>query len=348
MLNQLEQLWQIPVNLSARGQRWADLWWGLNRLRVRRGTVQHYVGEYAGAAIRVVTVGRTKHALPFCEDVLGDLKFAGRTQRSSLSTPHDLGRLTGDLVVTEIHPRQADAFRKANWLVFPGWVRWRADLRQAATQPPRSLKSDLNKVQTYGYECKRSFQSRDWQEFWCTMVEPYAAARFAEWAWVPSWALRRIFEHFGALHFVYRGRRRVAGFAALCARGRGWFPVLGVLPEPELRQQGIVAAIYRFTFDWARDQGLTSIDLGRSEAFLNDGIGQYKRKWGLEPVVDPMSHLLSVKVGPVVEAAFAEEPLRVLTLSGLETYAGQRDRLSLRQNAGIDAGIRSNARGQPL
>ena len=325
MLNQLEQLWQIPVNLSGRGQLWADLWWGLNRLRIRRGTVEHYVGEFAGSAVRITTIGRTKHALPFCEDMLGELEFVGRTDRSDSSTPHDLGRLSGDLVVTEIHPRQADAFRDSNWLVLPGWVRWRGDLRRVATQPPRSLKSDLNKVQAHGYECKQSLESRDWQEFWHTMVEPYAVSRFAEWAWVPSWALRRIFEHFGVLHFVYHDRRRVAGFAALCSGRRGWFPVLGILPEPELRRQGIVAAIYRFTFDWARDQGLTSIDLGRSEAFVNDGLGQYKRKWGLEPIADPMSHLLSLRIGPAVAAAFKEEPVRVLTRSGLRIYAGESD-----------------------
>ena len=325
MLDQLEQLWQIPVNLSARGERWADLWWALNRLRFRRRVLEKHVGEYSGSAVSVVTVGRTKHALPFCEDVLGELRFAGRAEPNNSSTPLDLGQLAADLVVAEIQPRQADAFRDAGWIILPGWIRWRADLPQAATQMSRSLKSDLNKVQAYGYECKRGFQREDWHEFWQTMVEPYTVERFAEWAWVPAWMLRRVFEQFGVLHFVYRDRRRVAGFAALCAHERGWFPVLGILPEPELRRQGIVAAIYRFTFDWARDQGLTSIDLGRSEAFLSDGVGQYKKKWGLEPMADPMSHLLALRVGPGAAAAFKDEPLRVLTRSGLQVYAGNRD-----------------------
>jgi hypothetical protein len=320
LLTQLEQLWQIPAILCARGSRWANLWWALQGLRFRRGAVRIYAGEYAGSAVRVVTAGRTKHALRFCEDVLGALELTRDGGRVSLSRPIELDALPGDLIVAEIHPRHAAAFRDAGWILVPGWIRWRADLRERSAKLPRSVKSDLNKADAHGYEYARSLDRGDWDDFWRAMVEPYVLERFAEWAWVPPRIFRRVFERFGVLHFVYQGGRRVAGFAALCSRERGWFPVLGVLPEPELRRQGVVAAIYKFTFEWARARGLRYVDLGRSEAFLNDGVGQYKQKWGLEPVADPMGHLLCMKVGPAVEAAFREEPVRALTRTGFASF----------------------------
>ena len=40
-------------------------------------------------------------------------------------------------------------------------------------------------------------------------------------------------------------------------------------------------ATYALGFEWARRQGCTRVDMGRTSPFLHDGVQQYKRKWGL-------------------------------------------------------------------
>jgi hypothetical protein len=323
LLSQLEQLWHIPVNLSANGPSWARCWRSVTSLLRRTGRIRHYAGSCDGAPIRVVTVGRTVHSLQFCEDVVDELACVETTQRASLRGPEGLREIDADLIAAEIHPRWARAFREAGWVVVCGWLRWRADLDQIPVRPPRSAKSDLNKIAAHRYELQRGRGRQDWRQFWDLMVDPYADARFNEWAWTPSWALRRVIERFGVLHFVVQDQRRLAGFAALTHKGRAWFPVLGAVSDPQLLHHGIFAAVYKFTFDWARAENLKYVDLGRSEAFVGDGVGRYKEKWGLRPTPDLMSYAIAVRAGPAVRDAFARQPVRVLGDDGLELFAGE-------------------------
>jgi hypothetical protein len=322
LLSQLEQLWHIPVNLSRRGASWAACWrlatWALRGA----GRVRAYAGSCDGAPIRVVTIGRTSHSLQFCEDVVGKLDLVEARGRVSLRRPDGLRDIDADLVAAEIHPRYARAFSEAGWIVVCGWLRWCGDLDQMPVKFPRSVKSDLNKVAAHRYVLQRGGGRQDWRQFWNSMVDPYADTRFKEWAWTPSWILRRVLEQFGALHFVVRDQQRLAGFAALTRAGRAWFPVLGALPDPRLRADGIFAAVYKFTFDWARAENLRYVDLGRSEAFGRDGVGKYKEKWGLRPVPDLMSHRIAIRASHAVRGAFFRQPVRVLADDRLELFVG--------------------------
>jgi hypothetical protein len=63
--------------------------------------------------------------------------------------------------------------------------------------------------------------------------------------------------------------------------------------------------------------------MGRTSPFLHDGVQQYKRKWGLEPVRDPLAHLAAVWAGSeAARLGFAREPVLVEHETGLWLYAG--------------------------
>ncbi len=82
-------------------------------------------------------------------------------------------------------------------------------------------------------------------------------------------------------------------------------------------------AAYALAFEWARGEGCVTVDMGRTSPFLHDGIQQYKRKWGLDPVPDPLAHLVAIRVGSdAARLAFAREPVLIEREAGLWLYAG--------------------------
>ncbi len=52
----------------------------------------------------------------------------------------------------------------------------------------------------------------------------------------------------------------------------------------EYTQNGVIGAIYHFCFEYLRQKGCDTVNLGRSRSFLNDGVLKYKRKWGMKVV----------------------------------------------------------------
>jgi hypothetical protein len=91
-----------------------------------------------------------------------------------------------------------------------------------------------------------------------------------------------------------------------------------------LLQQGAGFATFALTFEWARAQGYRRIDAGRTPAFLNDGLHQFKRRWGLVPATDPLAHVAAVRVNSLaIRQAFALEPVLIQERLGLRRYAGE-------------------------
>jgi hypothetical protein len=227
-----------------------------------------------------------------------------------------------DLVLAEIHRWMAPRFRRAGWIIIPTDVRWHGELAHLPPQPPTtSLKSDLAKVRKFGYAIEQASTPADWTEFYDAMVLPQARARFGEDAWIPSERLRRELSARGALHFIRRDGARVAGICSVRTGRALWLPVMGMCQrDPGLLREGVYSAVLALVFEWAGEQGCTHVDAGRTSVFTNDGVQHFKRKWGLEPVADPLTHLIAARVGPGARAAFARQPVLIETERGIETY----------------------------
>ncbi|MFN2433324.1 MAG: GNAT family N-acetyltransferase [Gemmatimonadota bacterium] len=252
------------------------------------------------------------HRMPAAEAGLRD---GGATERPA------------DLVAIDVHRWMAAAFRRKGWLLVPSAVRWVGELsRLPPTQKSHSLREDLRASRLAGYSLEEGSSDGDWREFFEGMVLPHARRRFERRAWLASPRLRRDLAARARLLFVRHEGRRVAGE---CVVARGpvlWSPLLGIRDgDPELLRRGAVAALYGLVFVWARENGFRTVDQGRTSPFLRDGLVRYKRKWGLDPIADPLAHLVALRVNPRSEplaAAFAREPLLVESGRALEPFAG--------------------------
>lgn len=290
------------------------------------GKVHRWMIDAAGGAVEVVGIGREKLIAPICARLFGELPPPQREARRSVLGPGDLAKTDADLVVAEVHRWMAPRFQRSGWLLVPGTVRWEGELDAVPpTQPSKSLRDDLRKVRNHGFTIEHTTAPDDWDEFYTTMVQPQALARHGESAWLPSLHLMRTFARAGTLHLISQSGRRVAG---VCSIGHGaalWLPVSGVRHGDRLLlQQGALVAALALTFEWARSQGYRRLDLGRTGPFVNDGIQNHKRKWGLLPVPDPLAHVAAVLVRSAsARKAFSREPVLVEGGPGLRVYAGE-------------------------
>ncbi|MBA3346494.1 MAG: GNAT family N-acetyltransferase [Gemmatimonadales bacterium] len=278
-----------------------------------------------GGPLSVITRGRDKLIEPLRSRLLGPAAATEPEESRGLWNYKAPARSGADLILAEVHRWLAPQYRKAGWLIVPDAVRWKGAMKRLPpAEPSGSLLDDLRKVRQGRYTMEHTTEQRDWDEFFATMVEPNAQARFGQQAWTPSRALSDGLARVGVLHLVLRDGARVAGACSVRHGDTLWLPLTGISRgDPILLRQGAGVAAVSLTFEWARAQGCRVVDLGRTSPFLRDGIQQYKRKWGFEPVPDPLSHLVAVWIGSeAARQAFARQPVLVETGVGLEVYAG--------------------------
>ena len=324
----LEERFLVPAYSSARAPLWIAAHQALSIPLQLRGTLRHYGVQLDGRELRVVGIGRRKRFQPLLSRLFGQVRELDSTGTRSVWSPDALERIEADLVMAEVSRIVAPRFRNAGWVLMPDSVRWAGD---TATLPPpvpcHSLKEDYRKLRRYEYTLTQTTDWRLWEEFYETMLVPQALGRFGEAAWLPSRHFIAELAARGVLHMLSQNGRWVA---AICSVRHGdtlWLPLSGVLNgDSLLLRQGVSVAVFSNIFRWAREQGAIRIDAGRTTPFLNDGIPRSKSKWGLQPVLDPLSHLLALRFDPgsPICAGFAAHTIMVETAEGLKPYGGEQ------------------------
>jgi hypothetical protein len=290
------------------------------------GQAQRRSVQPADVRIDLLCIGRDKLIDPLCTRLFGELPPPRLEGRHLTLGPGGLTHSKAHMVVAEVHRWMAPSFRRTGWLTVPSSVRWHGDV---ATVPPlepsRSLLANLAKVRRHGFSLMQTTRPKDWADFYETMVQPQAVARHGSRVWLPSPSFRHAIAQRGILHLVVENGVRVAGACTVAHGDTLWFPLLGVRGgDPQLLQRGASVAALALPVEWARTQGYRRLDLGRTGPFVNDGLQQYKRKWGLVPVPDPLSRLMAVWLGSdAARQAFRLEPVLVEDESGLRAYHGE-------------------------
>jgi hypothetical protein len=290
------------------------------------GTAERRVIVSAGETIRVLTVGRRKLLDPFLTELFGPLPASTGEGRRRNWSPTHLREDAADLLVAEVHRWMVPRFRSDGWVIVPRTVRWHGDLATVPpSRPSKSLQANLAKLRKQNFSLVQGTGAEDWDEFYSTMVEPQTRARHGATAWVPSQSFLGALAKRGVLHFIVDGSVRVAGICSIAHGDTVWFPLMGLRQgNPELFQRGASVAAIALPIEWARDNDFRRVDLGRTGSFVNDGLQQYKRKWGFYPVPDPLSLVVAVRAQSLAaRQAFARQPVLAETEEGLETYTGE-------------------------
>lgn len=322
ILASVEERFLVPSYASRLAEAWIAAHGALALPFHVRGEVRRSVVATPAGSLRVLELGRKKHLTPFRQRLLGPVTQEHDDGTLTLLSPAAIETVSADLTLVEIHRWMASRFRRAGWVVVPADVRWRGNLSELPPRRPTvSLKSDLAKVRRYGYTLEHGAGAADWEEFYDGMVVPQARVRFGDDVWIPSERLRRVLSERGRLHFVRRDGVRVAGMCSVRTGESLWLPLMGLRQgDQALLREGAYSAVFSLIFAWARAEGCLRVDMGRTSAFVHDGVQHFKRKWGLHPVADPLSRLIALRAAPSVRPMLERQPVLIETSGGLVTY----------------------------
>lgn len=179
--------------------------------------------------------------------------------------------------------RTEESIPEQRLFCLPCWVQGEMALSETAVAPDaETVRSDIRLIKRNALEYRvvREPALFDW--FYRSMYLPYMATTYPGRAFLMSYDDMREQQPRSELLLIRKNGTDVAG--QILVRGGGgeahaWS--LGVLSgDQSLVKAGVLAALYYFAPRYLASQGYRALDVGLSRPFLNDGVLQYKRKWG--------------------------------------------------------------------
>jgi len=148
----------------------------------------------------------------------------------------------------------------------------------------KSAKEDIRKVKRYGYTYEISRDLDKLKLFYNHMYMPYTYSRHGKLAICANFfTIRHLFERGGKLMLIKLDNNYVFGSLFLIRKNTVIGTHAGIMDEQiDFFKKNISAASYYFSIIWAKENGAKFLDLGTCRPFINDGLFQYKKKWGGE------------------------------------------------------------------
>lgn len=169
----------------------------------------------------------------------------------------------------------------------PEWVSGNANLEEQAARETssRSRQRDRRLIDKHDmdYAIRRDPESLD--AFYDQMYRPHVrSAHGAAALLMDREKMMRLAANSDAeLVLIRAGGHPVAGSFIVYERGQPRLYSGGVRDRnPFYLRQGAGSAIYLFSLDYLAKQGYSTVDLGRSRAFLSDGALYFKQRFGLQ------------------------------------------------------------------
>ncbi len=188
--------------------------------------------------------------------------------------------------VVRVRPGFRRLLSSEKWLQIPAWVDGEVDLPLAPeVLASGNVKEDLRKIRKNALTSEITRDMEKFDDFYRNMHVPHISRVHGRGARV--WPREFVLEHFenGELLLVNKEGQAVAGGIITYAEGVPLLALLGVRDGSRKRvQEGVIGAWYHFCLRHLVDQGFTKVALGRSRAFLHNGVLRYKKKLGIRLV----------------------------------------------------------------
>ena len=164
--------------------------------------------------------------------------------------------------------------------MIPAWISGEAELRSdPALLRQKSIRSDIRKMEMNQLECCFTNDPKCFEDFYYSMYVPHLRKTYGDGAFIlPLDRLRVRFEA-GQLLLIMQRAEVVAGLLLSFENKCPHIRHVGVRDgNRKLVSDGAIAAAYEYAFRHLREQGFSRVRLGRSRAFLKDGVLQFKKK----------------------------------------------------------------------
>jgi hypothetical protein len=208
-------------------------------------------------------------------------EFLGRVWLWNICKQISKGANGCSMAVAEMvqeHLRFIDA---TGGFVIPAWVTGELELPLASRViRHKSLQSDLRNIRQNCLEFEITRDPQRFEDFYQNMYVPHARNTFGEGALLSSKiSVKNRFDT-GDMLLVKKGNEYISGMLISYEAGSAKLRCLGVRDgKREHVSDGAIAAAYEFAIRHLEAKGHRKVCLGRSRAFLGDGVLRYKKKW---------------------------------------------------------------------
>ena len=146
----------------------------------------------------------------------------------------------------------------------------------------KSAKEDIRKIKRYGYTYEISRNLDKLKLFYNHMYVPYTYSRHGKLAICANFfTIRHLFERGGTLMLIKLDNNYVFGSLFFIKKDTVIGTHAGIMDgRIDCLKKNISAASYYFSITWAKENSIKFLDFGTCRPFLNDGLFQYKKKWG--------------------------------------------------------------------
>ncbi len=282
-------------------------------------------GRRGGREMRVLCVGRVGRVPYLTDAILAPEARVHETRRTMLWKVADMlqddAGFGCDLMLAAVPPWSWTGLWGPESFLVPDWVEGETDLAVFfATPPNRSRAEDLRRVHRHRLRPYVMRKPRDIRGFYDTMHLPYIRRQHGALAEeVPHAEMSRRFLDSDLL-LVESESEPIAGIGIDTSGSIPRLFGLGVL-EPIDRHLAMsaVGAAYQFSFEYLAAAGHSRVGLGYSRPLIDDGVLQYKRKWGqrLCASYEQSTLLRILRHGPAVHDFLLNTPLIHVTPQGL-------------------------------
>jgi len=286
----------------------AKITWLLRLLRVEQWIIS---GEerYSGKKLELAYAGDEQNRCFFSKQAFGEKfseRYIGRTWLWKLAGRNGEPCSDSCLVINEVPRFLRSFFSGGQSFYIPSWIDGEVDIspENAALFKHRELsKHVMRKIQENDLSHSISDSPHDLRTFYHSMYQPYISATYGKGAFLEEWDhIQSVFKNC-LLLFVKKGEEVIAGILIrLLNNSRSHFWILGIKEGKSSHiEDGAIAALYYFGYNYLKERGYRKVDLGPSRAFLRDGVLEFKKRRGLQ--INGFSRMgLSVKPAAGSEA----------------------------------------------
>jgi hypothetical protein len=178
-------------------------------------------------------------------------------------------------------------FLERGYLLLP-YVSFSLDLRRSIgyiiERSSRRRRRDIKKLESFNYYYTISRENeKDFDFFYRKMYFPYTKKRFKNAAKFETYQrLKALYRRNGGIIFVKKEGKPIAGIL-FKMRGETLHALRFGVYEGDhnlVKDLAGQAALF-FLIDWAKMNGMKSLDFGSTLPFFSDGIFSYKKEWGM-------------------------------------------------------------------
>jgi hypothetical protein len=216
--------------------------------------------------------------------------FAGATEKKNLGSFRAwqlpsvlrLHRASADITLARVDLFSRCLFPAHEYLRIPEWIGMVAPVPATnAAFTNSSAQNDIQAIANKGLSASVTHRQADLELHLEQDYYPYTRLRHGEDAYTyPALFLRKIFRRGGLLQVLKEGKP-VAGL--VFEKQKDTFQMMTIAcrnGDPSHMNSRALAALYLFSFEYARSAGLSFIDMRGCRPCATDGLFFVKRKWG--------------------------------------------------------------------